>query len=100
MGLTLNEKLTVEDAFENKVKTLKDDSEESKTVTSAVSGDKHLEKNRGGGSWNHEKSDDKTLRWISGATLQLTRTHCWIMIVLALMVLIPIHHVAKRYFSL
>ena len=62
----------MEAAFEKKIKTPKDDSEESKTVTSAVSEDKHLERNRGGGSWNHEKSDDKALRWTIGAAFQLT----------------------------
>ena len=86
----MGEKPAMEEAFETKVKKSTDDPEESKTVTSAVSEDKHLDKNRGGGSRNHEKSDDKALQWINGTAFQPTRTHGWILVVVSLMILITI----------
>ena len=58
MDLTLDERLKPAKASAERAK-LEGNSMESQTVTSTVSEDKHLERNRGGESRNHEKHDDE-----------------------------------------
>jgi hypothetical protein len=55
----MSEKPTTKEskAFEKKINESTDDSEESKTVTSAVSEDKHLDKNRGGGGVTESREE-------------------------------------------